>query len=195
MGTSGVIHFEQARDRRLLWLDLKVDSLAMAFGTLIAIGLGVTGYWVVPFFTGVGLLMIYGLGGALYGAVTDYFLKDRCEGGNEYPADPVYRILTVLLGLGVLFLIRFLAGWVIGSSAVSTSAGASDLIYSVLSLFFIGAPAGGAASHLAFERRYSVGRWYRTGRELGTGRRRTVFYTRPLSGLDSTASPDIDRSE
>jgi len=190
MWALGGIQFDEGyRDRRLLWHEFKVDFLFIGLGMLIAFGLYAAGLWVMAWFATAKVLAVYVLGGALYGAVNDYYLKSRCDGDKAYRADLLYAVLTMLVGLGVLFIARLGAGWAIGPLPPSTRSEGYALTYTVVSLFFMGIASGGFASHAIFEHRYSVARWYRSGREFGTRRRRLVFYMRPLSGRPRVAPP------
>ena len=176
----GGIHFDvDYRDRRLLWREFKADILFIGLGMVMVLGFLLAGAWIIPWPAAFKVLVVYVSGGALYGAVNDYYLKSRCKGDQAYTADSLYFVLTALVGLGVLFIVRLGAGWAIGPSPSLTRTAGLALIYNVVSLFFSGTASGGLASHTIFERRYSVARWYRSGKELGTRRRRIVFYMRP----------------
>ena len=176
----GGIHFEvDYKDRRLLWREFKADILFIGLGMVMAAGFLLVGDWIIPWPATVKVLIVYVSGGALYGAVNDYYLKSRCKGDQAYSADWRYVALTGLMGLGVLFIVRLGAGWAIGPSPPLPPTAGLALIYNVVSLFFSGTASGGLASHMIFERRYSVARWYRSGKEFGTRRRRIVFYIRP----------------
>jgi hypothetical protein len=180
MFALGGIQFDVGyKDRRLLWRDFKADMLCIGLGMVMALGFLLVGAWILPWATTVKVLVVYVSGGALYGAVNDFYLKSRCKGDQAYPADSLYLVLTTLMGLGVLFLVRLGAGWAIGHLPPMTPSAGLALIYNVVSLFFSGTASGGLASHTLFERRYSVARWYRSGEEFGTRRRRIVFYMRP----------------
>jgi len=176
----GGIHFDvDYKDRRLLWREFIGDILFIGLGMVMMLGFLVAGAWIIPWPATLKVLIVYVSGGALYGAVNDYYLKSRCKGDQAYPADLLYFVLTALVGLGVLFIVRLGAGWAIGPSPSLTPTAGLALIYNVVSLFVSGTASGGLASHTIFERRYSVARWYRTGKEFGTRRRRIVFYMRP----------------
>ncbi len=182
MWALGGVQFDEGyRDRRLLWRELKADFLLIGLGLLLAFGLFVSGAWILTSFVTVKVLIVYILAGALYGAVNDYYLKSRCDGDKAYAADLLYLVLTMLVGFGVLFIARFGAAWAIGPLPPLPPTEGYALIYDVVSLFSTGTAAGGFTSHTIFERRYSAARWYRSGKEFGTRRRRIVFYLRPLS--------------
>jgi hypothetical protein len=176
----GGIHFDVGyKDRRLLWREFKADTFFIGLGMVMVLGFLLGGAWIIPWPATVKDLVVYVSGGALYGAVIDYYLKSRCKGDQAYSADWLYVVLTMLMGLGVLFLVRLGAGWAIGPSPPLKPTAGLALIYNVVSLFFSGTASGGLASHTIFEQRYSIVRWYRSGKEFGTRRRRIVFYMRP----------------
>jgi len=176
----GGIHFDvDYKDRRLLRREFIADIVFIGLGMVMVLGFLLAGAWIIPWPATFKALMVYVSGGALYGAVNDYYLKSRCKGDQAYPADLLYLVLTTLVGLGVLFIVRLGAGLAIGPSPSLTPTAGLALLYNVVSLFFSGTAAGGLASHTIFERQYSVARWYRSGKELGTRRRRIVFYMRP----------------
>ena len=176
----GGIHFDvDYKDRRLLWREFKADILFIGIGMVMVLGFLSASVWIIPWPATFKVLIVYVSGGALYGAVNDYYLKSRCKGDQAYPADWLYFVLTTLMGLGVLFIVRLGAGWAIGPSSPLTPTAGLALIYNVVSLFFLGTASGGLASHTIFEWRYSIARWYRSGKEFNTRRRRIVFYMRP----------------
>jgi hypothetical protein len=176
----GGIHFDIGyKDRRLLWREFKADILFIGLGMVMVLGFLLAGAWIIPWPATLKVLIVYVSGGALYGAVNDYYLKSRCKGDQAYPAGLLYFVLTALVGLGVLFTVGAGAGWAIGPLPPLTPTAGLALIYNVVSLFFSGTASGGLANHTIFERRYSIARWYRSGKEFGTRRRRIVFYMRP----------------